>query len=396
MNVPKKMKRFLYGTYQGIIFILFLPLIFFLIPFSLTSRFLRKYLGKKPRILWAPTPIINIHYNSKADRLFGYKSDTIVYSNYIITESSLFTYNLEKIFNNHFFYFFTPHIFVFIWAVLRYDIFHFFYNQGLLFPSGIAHSLELPILRLMGKKIIVSAYGSDIRTEEVTRNLGKYHFYYDYSHEEVLRDIGPDLKIKKRVKHVLKYANVALSAYDMIEYTPGSKNDVFYWAIDTNEWQPVYNPENKKVVILHATNQKKYKGTRFLLEIIKRIKEEGYPIEYIFVEKSINKEAKELYKKADIIAEQFLGGSHGFFAVEAMALGKPVLTYLAKKEYLPYWKECPIVNTSIENLYENLIMLIKNKELRQELGKKGRKYIEEVYSLEKVGERFNKIYKEIW
>lgn len=396
MSNLKKLESFLYGSYQGLIFVLFLPLFFILMPFLWLDKFLRKYFLKKPRILWAPMPIISIHYNSKADRLFGYKSDTLVYKNYIITEPSLFDYNLEKIFKNRIFYLFVPHLLVFFWAVLKYDIFHFFYNQGLFFPSGIAHFLELPILKLMGKKTIICAYGSDVRTEKITRNLGKYHFYFDYSHEEILKEIGPDLKIEKRVNHVLKYATVSISAYDMIEYTPGSKNDVFYWSVDTKEWKPVYETSNENIVILHATNQKKYKGTRFLIEAIKRLKKEGYQIEYIFIEKTTNKEARELYKKADIIAEQFLGGSHGYFAIEAMALGKPVLSYLAKKEYLPSWAECPIVNTSLDNLYDNLVMLIKDKNLRQELGKKGREYVEKVYSLEKVGQRFDAIYKSIW
>lgn len=209
-----------------------------------------------------------------------------------------------------------PHLWVFFWAVLKYDIFQFFYNQGLLFKEGLAYWLELPTLRLLGKKIIAYAYGSDVRTEDVTRSLGKYHFYLDYSHKEVLDEQGPDSKIKRRVRHVLKYANVALSGYDMIEYTPGSKNDVFYWAIDTKEWQPVYETNNEKVVVLHATNHTKYKGTRFLVETIERLKREGYPIEYIFVEKLSNKKAREIYKKADIIADQFIGGSHGFLQLK--------------------------------------------------------------------------------
>jgi len=403
MSNFKKIRNFFYSMYQNLGFILIFPLIFFIfVPFCRLNKLTRKFLGKKPRILWAPNPIITIHYNSKADRFFGYKSDILVYGLNVITEWNFFDYNLEKIFKNLIFYPFLPHLWIFLWAILKYDIFHYFYSNGLLFSSGLAHPLELaywlelPVLKLLGKKIIVSAYGSDVRTEEITRKLGKYHFYLDYSHEDVLNEVGPDSKIRRRVKHVLKYANVALSAYDMIEYTPSSRNDVFYWAIDTKEWQPVYKTNNKKVVILHATNQPKYKGTRFLIKTIEKLKKEKYPIEFIFIQKMLNKEAKKMYEHADIVAEQFLGGSHGYTAIEAMALGKPVMSYLRKKEYLPNWNECPIVNTNPENLYENLVMLIKDKSLREELGRKGRKYVEEVYSLEKVGERFDKIYKEIW
>ena len=396
-NKFKKVRNLLYGLYQGLIVIFFSPLaVLILVPIFRLGRLVRKSLKGKPRILWAPLPVVNIHYNSRADRLFGYRSNTLVYNTFRITKKDLFDYNLESIFKNPAFYIILPHLWVFLWAILKYDIFQFYYDGGLLFRAGPAYWLELPLLRLLGKEIIVCAYGADVRTEEITRNLGKYHFYLDYSHEEVINESGPDCEIGRRVNHVLKYASAAISAYDMIEYTPGSRNDIFYWAIDIEEWQPVYETSNERVVILHASNHPKYKGTRFLIETVNRLKEEGHPIEFIQVQGLPNKKAKELYKKADIIAEQFIGGAHGFFAVEAMALGKPVLCYISKSEYLPDWAECPIINTNPDNLYENLVMLIKDKKLREELGRKGRRYVEDVYALEKVGERFDKIYKELW
>ena len=145
---------------------------------------------------------------------------------------------------------------------------------------------------------------------------------------------------------------------DMIEYTPGSKNDLFYWPIDLKDWQPIYETNNDKVLILHAPNHPHYKGTRFLLPIIDRLKKEGYPIEFKLIRGMNNKDARKYYEKADIIAEQFIVGWHGFFAIEAMALGKPVLCYIRKQEYLPNWSHCPIVNTNPDDLYDNLVKLI--------------------------------------
>lgn len=110
----KKIRNFLYGTYQSIVFLLFFPLILFiLVPICRLQKLYRKFLRKKPRILWAPNPIINIVYNSRADKLFGYESNTLVYSTFIITEEDLFDYNLEKIFKNPIFYLFFCPIFGF-------------------------------------------------------------------------------------------------------------------------------------------------------------------------------------------------------------------------------------------------------------------------------------------
>ncbi len=195
---------------------------------------------------------------------------------------------------------------------------------------------------------------------------------------------------------MIKYADLTLSIVCLNDYLPKARKDIFYWSIDDSKYKPIYETNNKKIKIVHSTNHPKYKGTRFFIDICQRLKKEGYPIEFLFIKDLKNEEAMKIYREADIIAVQLLTGWHGYFSVEAMALGKPVLSYIAKKEWLPNWIECPIVNTNPDNLYEKLLMLIKDKNLRIELGERGRKYVEEVHSLEKVGARFDKIYKEIW
>lgn len=382
-------------VYQIIFFIIILPIIFiFFLPYCRIRYHLKKRYGIKPNILWGPTTIINIYYNSRAVRLYGYKSDTLAYSDYKLTKNDFFDYNLDIFVNKIIRKLLLTDIWVFLWSLTRYDIYHFYYDRGLLNPR--IFWIELPLLKLFCKRIVVCAYGGDVRTEIETRNLGKYNFYMDFTHKEILETYGSDAHIKRRVNRVIRYANASISAYDMIEYTPGSRNNIFYWAIDTDKWKPVYVTNNPKVVIVHGPNHPKYKGTRFILDVIDRLKREKYPIEFILVQGMLNDEARKIYEKADIIIDQLIGGAHGFFAIEAMALGKPVICYLKKKEYLPDWADCPIFNTNPDNLYENLTLLIKNKELRMELGKKGRVYVENVYSLEKVGGRFDKVYKEIW
>lgn len=382
---------------ETLLFIACLPLFGLIILPLRLRRAWKRYHQEKPWILWAPIPIINIHYNALADRTQGYRSDTLVYNPYHITQGSLFDYNLQRWYRRKVFWLIMPPI-VFLWAVLRYDIFQFFYIGGFFYyyPPIIAR-FEWPLLRAMGKGIVVMPYGADVRLESVTRRLGKYHAYMDMSHEQVVSEVGvSEKKIATDVKNALRWANIPVSMGDMLEYTPGSRNDIFHWAIDTRRWQPVFETRNQKVVILHAPNHPHYKGTRFLLPVIKRLEREGYPIEFVLVRGLSNEQAMELYKRADIAAEQFIIGWHGFFAIEAMALGKPVLCYIRRHTYLPSWTPCPIVNTNPDTLYDTLVRLILNPEERVSLGRAGRRYVEEVYSLEKAGARYAQLYREIW
>jgi hypothetical protein len=279
--------------------------------------------------------------------------------------------------------------------VLRYDIFQLYFDGGFL-NRTIGKRLEMPLLKLLGKKIIVSAFGADVRVERTTRALGPYNCCMDCT-QRLVACICDERLAARNLAHVRRYADVMLSMGDMTEYTPGSRNDVFYWAIDLKKWPFVgVSPASRPVKVLHAPNHPQFKGTRFLVDVITRLQAEGYPVELMLVDKLQNDDAMELYKQADIVADQFLIGWHGNFAVEAMALGKPVIAYIRKPgAYLPAGVECPIVSADPDRLREVLIRLVEDPQLRIDLGIKGRRYVEEVFSLERVGQRMDQCYRRL-
>ncbi len=354
---------------------------------------LRAVFGRpqRPKIIWGPTPIINIGTNAAADRLHGYQSDTLVYRPYYVTAE--FTYNLLKWWRIKPLALVIPWA-VFLWAVLRYDVFQLYFDGGFL-NRTIGKRLEMPLLKLLGKKIIVSAFGADVRVRETTQALGQYNCCMDCPQPRVACICDEDLA-RRNLAHVRRYADVTLSMGDMIEYTPGSRNDGFYWAIDLKKWPFIgVSLASRPVKIVHAPNHPQFKGTRFLVDAVKDLQRDGYPVELVMVQGASNTEAMEIYKQADIIADQFIIGWHGNFAVEGMALGKPVIAYIRKQEYLPAGVDCPIVSADPDGLKAALIRLIENPQLRYELGIKGRRYVEQVFSLEQVGARMDKLYRQL-
>src|SRR5262245_23705733 len=60
---------------------------------------LKRSRGEKPAILWGPRPIINIKYSSLADRLYGYRSDTLVYEVYHLNARTDFDYSLARLYS---------------------------------------------------------------------------------------------------------------------------------------------------------------------------------------------------------------------------------------------------------------------------------------------------------
>ena len=253
-------------------------------------------------------------------------------------------------------------------------------------------------MKYLGKVVIVSAFGGDVRYESKCKDGGKYNCCVDCN-QKMIACICDEKAAVSNVNYVNRYSDLTLSMGDMVEYTPGSKNDVYYWSIDLDEVKYVGVRDNNDppIVIIHASNHRHFKGTKYLISAVENLKKQGYSIELQLIEKISNERARELYQTADIVAEQFLIGWHGYFAVEAMALGKPVVCFIRKpKEYLPKDKECPIVNADPDNLEDRLKWLIENPQIRAELGKKGRAYVEEVFAMDRVGERLDHIYQTLW
>src|SRR5262249_56453568 len=88
---------------------------------------------------------------------------------------------------------------------------------------------------------------------------------------------------------------------------------------------PAEETDDGVVTIVHSPNHRHYKGTRFLVDAVETLRREGLPVELVVVEGKPNAEAKREYARADLVADQFLIGAYALFAIEGMALSKPVV-----------------------------------------------------------------------
>ena len=109
-----------------------------------------------------------------------------------------------------------------------------------------------------------------------------------------------------------------------------------------------------------------------------------------------NQEALDIYRTADVIFDQCLIGFHGYFALEAMALGKPVMCYIRKpEEYLLHPDECPIINTHVDTLKDDLRRLVSSRHELELIGQRGRLYVEQHFSREAFAGRLHETYLDL-
>jgi hypothetical protein len=78
-----------------------------------------------------------------------------------------------------------------------------------------------------------------------------------------------------------------------------------------------------------------------------------------------------------------------------MALGKVVLCYLRNPEDVCVdFEYCPIINVSPDSLYHTLKNCLVGKVDLQEIGRKGRQYVERCCTIEAVAIRLGQLYLE--
>jgi hypothetical protein len=144
------------------------------------------------------------------------------------------------------------------------------------------------------------------------------------------------------------------------------------------------------LVVAHAPNHGHFKGTKYVLQAVEQLRGEGVPIELKLVQGVPNTEVLELFWQADVVLDQLVGGFYGYTALEAMALGKPVISYVRTSELaLP---GCPIINATPDTIVQVLRDLCAGSYDLEALAQQGAAYARDHNSIEAVARRLAQVY----
>jgi glycosyltransferase involved in cell wall biosynthesis len=238
------------------------------------------------------------------------------------------------------------------------DIFHFYFGLTL-----VPKSLQFPLLRALRKKSVFHYLGSDIR--------GKTRAQLAYGKRADAEIVG---------------------SYDAIRWVPEAH--VVPPGLDLREFTPVPPTDNPRPLVVHAPSNREKKGTRFVIEACEHL-----PVELDIVEGVPHEEARARYARADIVVDQLNAGWHGVFALESMALGKPVVTYLkpdvVERSAEGFGVRIPIVPATKETLVDALRPLVEQPALRREIGAQSRAYVEQVHDVDRVADRLLDVYRSL-
>ena len=257
----------------------------------------------------------------------------------------------------------------FLKAMKRYNCFHFHFGHSIL------NGFELPVYRWCRKKLFFEFHGSDLRDYETFCKISGMPF-------NINEATNP--KQHKRNQKICRMANgVIVHDDELLPYLPDicAPTYVVPLRVDVSRFEPLYpDPETEIIRIVHAPSKRAVKGTEYVLKAFEELKKKNYTnIELILVEGKTQQEALELYKKADIVVDQLFVGTYGVFAIESMAMGKPVITYISEEMEKNLPEDLPILSANRNTLVSVLEKLINEGDLRRNKGIAGRKYVEDYH-----------------
>jgi hypothetical protein len=382
-----------------VILVVVLPLI---AVFAVTSLmpWWRRRPPQRPRLLWGSQPIKALASMKEAAARAGWDGEVVAREHSRLYRAEVFDHVvlgvsrfrvLDRLADSFKAYWF------FARALLRYDVFIYYFDGGVLRRTALER-MELPLLKLLRKKLVVVPYGSDSWVLDHTDNLlWRTALLIDYA------SAGARAReVEAQVRRGCRYADCVLGCLVHIACLP--RYDVLpltCYPIDTEAFEPRPPRTSGPIHVAHSANHRGFKGTDFLVAAVERLRAAGHEIELDVIERVANEEALARVARADVYVDQLVAG-YAYAALEAMALGKVVISPISDTDAArvfrrySYLDECPIVDASVETIEAVLVELIERRDEWPAMGRESREFCERRHSIDANSELWDAILRRVW
>ncbi len=257
----------------------------------------------------------------------------------------------------------------FLEAIDRFDVLHFHFARTL-FPNqwgGLPPFWDLPIYRILGKKVFFTFHGTDIRIRRIHEQVNPWS-YYRFSDIE-----ADDDRTEKVIEVCRTYADrLFVTSVDYRHFVPEA--EVLPRAIDLAAW-PEQPPAQRDVpVVLHVPSRRGTKGTDLILAGLDRLAAAGLPFERRLLEGVPHDEAMRAIADADVVIDNVLTGDYEVVSIEAMAANRVAVANVGPQA-LDAFPAAPVWALDPDTFDERMTTLLTDRELRRGLASRGRSYV---------------------
>lgn len=247
--------------------------------------------------------------------------------------------------------------------------------------SGLLNQAkEIPILNFFRKKTMIIYTGCDVRMPEV---VSKYRWNPCRNCPQDYKDqVGCNITIKKgRIRREERQFLHCVSPDECAGFIAKPYHSILF-PVDLDKISSIAATSGKKrkLKILHAPSNKDYKGTIHIIKAIEKLRAQ-FDFEFRLVQ---NVSIEELHNEicdSDFVIDQMLSGFYGLFAIESMALGKPVVCFI--REDLVS-SEMPIINADPDTIFQILEWVLKSPDILQSISIRSIQYAHEMHSAKNI------------
>ncbi len=235
-------------------------------------------------------------------------------------------------------------------------------------------ALDLKLAKSLGLKVFIHYRGSEIRPDMETSVLSEAVL------EKVQHEAGIAEKILVKdgqLAELLRSANIPCTVFpNIVDVSP----------LDHTE-KPT--PLARKLKVVHIPTNTLAKGTEAVRESMAKLSE---VVEYEEIQGIPHRQVLDKLFLADLVIDQLRTGTYGNIALEAMALGTPVISYLNPvfTAYEP--AKPPVISADKGTLSDVVRHFCREREQLIAIGNQGIAFTDKYHSYERVGSELLQLY----
>ena len=220
--------------------------------------------------------------------------------------------------------------------------------------------------------------------------------------DQVINRSGKTNDSIRRKKNLL--AGIADKIYslnpDLMEVLPRGAEFLPYATEATLHAKILPFRQTSEFIIGHAPTHRITKGTEQIIGAVDRLRAKGYRVRLELIEGLSKGDALKKYQQIDLFIDQLIIGWYGVVSLEVMALGKPVICFVAGKglRFVPpqMLKDLPIINADEVTLEEKITEVMKMDNVQKgNLLERGIQFLEKWHDPRKIAQRVVTDYKQV-
>lgn len=295
-------------------------------------------------------------------------------------------------------------------APFRYDVLHYYFGRSFMLwddwgvalgrsrASDALALLDVRIARRLGKRCFMTLQGCDVRIAGDSNRMnawtpcatGRCSVFesciqtYDRRRQAMVDKLLP---LMDRVFYLNPELGHWVPRGTFLPYANVGIHDI----------EPSPPQGGRRPRIVHAPSDPNIKGTPMILAALDALSKR-FDFELILVQGKSHTEAMQIYRDADLAIDQLLAGWYGGFAVELMAMGKPVAAYIREEDKRfvspAMWDDMPILRLRPDFLEDDLAAILAKPEKLPEIGAQSRAYVERWHDPARIAGALARIYRD--